>query len=62
MRSVSVILAAICVGLVALELVRPSDHGVPGMTVLLAGVGTAALVGVAKILGRWLQRPQGDDD
>ena len=57
-----VILAAVCVGLVALELARPAAHGVPGMTVVLAACGSAVLLGVAKILGRWLQRPQGDDD
>lgn len=56
------ILAAACVGLVILELVRPSDHGIPGVTVILAGAGSAALVGIAKILGKWLQRAGGDDD
>jgi hypothetical protein len=56
------ILAAVCVGLVILEVARPSDHGVPGVTVILAGAGSAALVGVAKTLGKWLQRPGADDD
>jgi hypothetical protein len=56
------ILVAACVALVILELARPSDHGVPGVTVILAGAGSAALVGVAKILGKWLQRAGGDDD
>ena len=55
-------LAAVCVGLVALELAGPPAHGVPGATVILAGAGTAALVGVAKILGAWLKRPGADDD
>lgn len=56
------ILATACVGLVILELARPSDHGVAGVTVILAGAGSAALVGVAKILGKWLQRARSDDD
>lgn len=56
------VLAAICVGLVILELARPPDHGVPGVTAILAGAGTAALVAVARFVGKWLQRAGGDDD
>ena len=62
MKRTRAILVAICVGLVTLELARPLDHGVPGVTVILAGAGTAALVGVAKILAEWLRRPVADDD
>ena len=62
MKSARAILAAICVGLVTLEVARPPDHGIPGATVILAGAGTAVLVGIAKMLGWWLQRSGGDDD
>lgn len=62
MKRSTATLALVCVGLVTLDIIGPSDHGLPGVTVILAGAGTAALVGVAKVLGQWLQRPHGDDD
>ena len=62
MKRIIAILAVLCVGLVTLEIIGPSDHGLPGLTAVLAGVGAAVLVAVAKVLGRWLQRPRGADD